>query len=821
MDVSRRTVLGGMLAPLIALPELSFAQSYTDNSFVVVLDHIPHSLPPALAAEVLNVFFARGIPVTATLPCPVAAQPDRAYVALFTTLALQERGLFEVALEVEGLAAAERYFQLRAAMDLRDCLSADAPAPIVTLLDRSAEPALDPYALRAAGFRVLLQPALESEGQGGFQAVDWGIARLSGAQRADIMASPDSLALGSDPATPMQAFYLSFDGAAGLESAEIIAQAEAWAERLHRAMLEAPVFLTRPMDHLLQGNPGASKYVGLVLDFGAGSPTSSMARFAEKLDLAGLPYTILPDAAADAPPPAADTCEPSPTARCVVVDAAHPLAPNSLAEIVATRGSTAPFWSGPRADGRFHAFLQPYGATDFTRMMAQDPLTDMLLLIDGTGLEAPIRQDALIQKFLQAKWDGKARFYSIDGYVAQTLAPDVVLGRFWSHTRRQVSDPPSPQAVSAAERQLFLQDARLAWGFIARYSHETTGICSGTVQSGARETINQWVSLWDVASQLQGIMAATALGLIEGAAAQNRVALVLENLPVVSLQGRTLPPALFRADAPDQARPEFNACDTGRFLMALSAVVRAGLATQAQADKLVAQWDIAEIIREAQPYDYSNGRWENAANSHCTQYTRNGYIGWGFAVNPVYPALRDPGSGDQRIGLLYAAANIGHFGTEPLLLEGLEVGYSRESKYLSEVLFDAQLSWFERTGQYKCVSETPLNFAPWFSYQGLRVDRQGAESWVISTPSNLAAYNTPAFYERADIISAKAAFLWAAEYPHAFTRDVLALVRAQARLEAGFSVGVSAATMQAVPDYSDVNTNGIILSAIAKILRAD
>ena len=139
--------------------------------------------------------------------------------------------------------------------------------------------------------------------------------------------------------------------------------------------------------------------------------------------------------------------------------------------------------------------------------------------------------------------------------------------------------------------------------------------------------------------------------------------------------------------------------------------------------------------------------------------------------------------------------------------------------YLSEVLFDAQLSWFEETGQLKCVSEAPLNFAPWFSYQGLRVDRAGAESWDISTISTYSGYQSTDFQKRAALISSKAAFLWAANYPHEHSDRLLKFVREKAKIEGqGFSVGVFSATQKAMKDYSDVNTNGIILAAIAQML---
>ena len=169
--------------------------------------------------------------------------------------------------------------------------------------------------------------------------------------------------------------------------------------------------------------------------------------------------------------------------------------------------------------------------------------------------------------------------------------------------------------------------------------------------------------------------------------------------------------------------------------------------------------------------------------------------------------------------LLHRAAFLGPFGAEPILLEAVERNQSDESRFLAEILFDAQLSWFEETGEMKCVSEAPLNFSPWFIYQGLRVDKRGREAWSISTKSNLAVYRTAEFMEKAELISTKSAYLWAATHPHDFTDRLMALVRAQTPIaDHGFSVGVFASTSEPLEGYSDVNTNGIILTAIAKML---
>jgi len=139
---------------------------------------------------------------------------------------------------------------------------------------------------------------------------------------------------------------------------------------------------------------------------------------------------------------------------------------------------------------------------------------------------------------------------------------------------------------------------------------------------------------------------------------------------------------------------------------------------------------------------------------------------------------------------------------------------------MADVLFEAQLRSFETTGRLKCVSETSLNMKPWFAYQGLRVDLPGEAGWVIRTGDPDPQFATETFLNQIEAISSKAAFLWAAHYPHPYSARLLALVRTTARVpDLGFSVGVFVRDGTPMQGYSDINTNGVILSAIAYSLR--
>ena len=188
-------------------------------------------------------------------------------------------------------------------------------------------------------------------------------------------------------------------------------------------------------------------------------------------------------------------------------------------------------------------------------------------------------------------------------------------------------------------------------------------------------------------------------------------------------------------------------------------------------------------------------------------------------VQSSYPVINETSTGDDHMRLLHRAAFLGPYGAEPLLLAAVERGLTPEFRFLSDVLFDAQLTWFEDTGKLRSVSETPLNISPWFIYQGLRVDRTGTDAWVTGTKSGEAKYQTPEFMALAEVISTKSAYLWVAAYPHPYSNRLVALVREKARIEDhGFSSGIYASTLEAMEGYSDLNTNGIILTAIAKML---
>ena len=166
------------------------------------------------------------------------------------------------------------------------------------------------------------------------------------------------------------------------------------------------------------------------------------------------------------------------------------------------------------------------------------------------------------------------------------------------------------------------------------------------------------------------------------------------------------------------------------------------------------------------------------------------------------------------------AANGKPLGAEPLLLEALELGMSEESAFLADVLHVAQVEEFEATGELIAVSEMPIRREPWFIYLGLQLGREARE-WGIDVVDGVEQYRTREFLEQNMALSSKAAYLWAAYRPGPYADALVAFVRERGRLPIGFASNVGRVGGGAATTFTDLNTNAVILQAIAHRLDAE
>ncbi len=828
--ISRRTVIMATTAlPFVHLPVRAWADDASQKSLFLLLDATAQDLRINDIRPVVSAFVAAGISVSVVLPAlsdagPSAARSDAIY-RFAAERALAEPGLVDIVVGLPEITATRRYEVLRALTEARRGMVGiwGMPAPpVIATWQPATYPKVDPYAMRSAGFRVrfTLPETGGASGlvpQSSIAAPDWGQLELAGGAAVTLGADAGKILGDMDAAVGDQVLMIS------LRPGDTVPQAARWIDHLQQAVWDGRIFTTRSSDYILQVRPGASKLIGLLMDArGHAAQTASMAAFMQDLDRSNFAFGRLADGSAaikgDCIPIADDG--PDAPSDCVLLSDDTALAGDSLGRIVLQPSHLATGWSGPDENGRFVVPLARFHPAQFLRSLDADPMTDAVVLVSADDVATPLQRQSLLAQFQLARQDGLAQFHGVTDYVDAHLAPDEILARYWSDRRRKTQGMSAPTVMGTGDRAAYLDDAAWAWRYLDETAHRATGVCAGTRQGGASVTLNRDVTFWDVASQIQGTIAAQELGLVAREDAQGRIGLVLGNLPTTAIEGLSLPTALFDSGTLAIVNAGFDSCDVGRFLLSLKCAVDAGLLTPDQAKTVVGRWDLPATIKDGRAFGYASGQWRDVTLSHCTAYARQGYAAWGMPMTDPMPAVDEKSTADHYLRLLYMADDVGHYGTEPYLLEAIEGRLSAQSRYLADILFDAQLSWFEDTGRFKCISEAPLNFAPWFSFQGLRLGREGESAWVVSSRSRDPRHSSPAFLRRAAVISAKSAYLWSAVYPHAYSDTLVGVIRENGRSDGGgFCVGLFESDLSAMRDYSDLNTNGIILQAIAHKFR--
>jgi len=320
-----------------------------------------------------------------------------------------------------------------------------------------------------------------------------------------------------------------------------------------------------------------------------------------------------------------------------------------------------------------------------------------------------------------------------------------------------------------------------------------------------------------VGSTLIGMIGAHSIGIIDTNEFAERVEKALAHISDSTIRGLRLPRLQTSTNGRGTSEEGYDASDTGRLLICLKVLERYAGAEFGE-QQIVERWDLGETLIDDRLHSFRHGEFEDVHGSNYAHYVARGFRAWGFTVAPIYPISPVDEAADAEMRLVYEVADRGPVGTEPHVLEQIELGYSDAARTIADMLYTAQLRAYDANGEIVCVSEGPLNRDPWFTYQGYQIDAE-EDPWTVETIDNLAKYKTASFRQSTRMVSSKGAFLWSAVRPQAYSRILLSYVRERARIASlGYASGVFAATGQPTANYSDVNTNGIILSAIAYIL---
>ncbi|WP_158221851.1 DUF3131 domain-containing protein [Actibacterium pelagium] len=715
-----------------------------------------------------------------------------------------------------------RYFQTRAASELRRSLSErgwPTELPLRCCDVRNDPASVDPFAFRDAGFRILISLQDDEEQTAPvFNAQDGGLLDIRGGIRIRAEDAPSAIFARAHSSASVFRFSL-FDLYTKSKQKE-------WATALSDAFWQGRAFVTLPSDYLLQHGRGITSRLGLILETpDAKNPTAPIKEIMNQFSARGWSLSLVDPGLAGRTNNDYWDCDPREQAEPSLSKfQCRSSAEDAISEIgdrvALLNPDTEGGWTGLRADGVFQITTEFWPQGGLTDVLRVDPFSDRSLVLRSDDIRTPIQRRKVLADLDAYSSLNRTGVLSVERLATELLTPPPALDRVWSHRERMALDPPRAQTLDSEARASLLDDARIAWNFILTHSDPRTGLCPGTVDLAPGGSRDDSITMWDVASQILGTLGAGSSGLIDQAEVTDRIEGILSNLPVTSLGGHKLPPSFFHASSLRAQELGFDSCDTGRFLNALSVAVDTGAISRDAAEECINQWDLSAAVQDGRLYNFGSGRFHDVTNSHCNAYVRRGYQRWGFEVERALPPIPDDPSTDDLMALVFAAGDIGAYGTEPMLLDILETGADPAIQYLAELLFDAQLSWFEDTGEFKCVSESPLNFAPWFIYNGLRVDRAAEDAWTLLTLAKDRTYQTEDFKRKAEVLSTKSAYLWEALFPHPYSTKLRELMQEKARIqEQGFSAGLFARDLSPMENYSDLNTNGIILSAVARMLE--
>lgn len=382
-------------------------------------------------------------------------------------------------------------------------------------------------------------------------------------------------------------------------------------------------------------------------------------------------------------------------------------------------------------------------------------------------------------------------------------------------------DAVSPPPLDSSQRERLLGDAAHAWSFFTRKTRGFYGMPSVNIwREGKGYGTYDIATMWDTGSIVLATVSARSIGLIDQAEFDKRIEGILTFLDRATTTYKGAPLPNFRSNPFNGRSVErgYDATDTGRLFVALH-VLEGATNGKYKAEALMKKWEVSATISDGAMQDIKGGKMSPAQSNIYRYYVSRGYQLWDVPHAPVYSGLSPDRDAAAKERFLAELGTIGPISSEPSLNEIIELGPSPYAAVIAETLGAAQKARYAATGKLTAVSEGPVDKAPWFTYQGYDLTRDGEHAWTVYPWQTDEKWATPEFAEDYRVVSSKGAFLWFAAFPDDYTQTLWEEMREKARApKFGFHPGVYEKT-GAAPQSIDVNTNAMILSAIAYILN--
>ena len=375
--------------------------------------------------------------------------------------------------------------------------------------------------------------------------------------------------------------------------------------------------------------------------------------------------------------------------------------------------------------------------------------------------------------------------------------------------------PTAPPVADSARPldPVFDSAAVIAWRQFERLWVPESGLANATFDY-------EKLTTWDIGSVLGALYSAKILGLLDPASYIERMSRTLRTLDSMPLFRDSVFHKLYDARTARMVNRDgrvsergyaWSATDLGRFLVWLRIVANGDPAFAPLAQDIVQRMHLDRVVmkgylhgEDATPgrrrYHFQEGR------VGYEQYAAHGFALWGHDV----ALAEDLNTNAQpvtvlEVELLRDKRGLDRLTSEPLVLMGLELGWTPDEDRLARAVLEAQAQRYRQTRIITIASEDAVGIAPHFFYYYCIYC--SGRSFVIETHAPGQRVSSPRW------VSTKATFGWHALLPSEYTQLALDYVQ-RARANVGWSSGVL--ERSGVPTRSyDINTAAIILEAAA------
>jgi len=375
------------------------------------------------------------------------------------------------------------------------------------------------------------------------------------------------------------------------------------------------------------------------------------------------------------------------------------------------------------------------------------------------------------------------------------------------------SDSSTAPNNPATEDQLFNNAARTAWAFVENNTQPNTGLAQ------AHYTF-QYVTTWDIASQIAATYAAHELGIIDDASYDGRIRKVLATLGSVPLFDGAAFNRFYDSHTGQMVSRDYKVSttgfgwsdtDQGRLLTWLRILAVKQPQYASLITTVVNRLNYSRLIANGtlQGFDVAA---DGTRNSYAEtglgyeQYAAAGFALWGHrATNSLNPTANATTVDVLGVPVYVDKRGVARATSEPYMLMGMETGWWAQAlKDQAWQLLAAQQARFDQSGVITMATEDALPDPPYYFYY-YSIYHSG-KSFVVEGPGLGTVVEKPRW------VSSKAAFAWRAIFPTDYTLKVFNAVQPAAIDGKGWGAGVYEDSLQPTGEAS-LNTAGVILEA--------